>query len=29
MISPNKRITDTTQVQRLDAIDLIKGIKNK
>ena len=28
MISPNKKITATVQVQRSDAIDLIRGIRN-
>ena len=28
IISPSKRITATTQAQRLDAKDLIKGIRN-
>ena len=28
MISPNKRITDITQVQHLDTKDLIKGSRN-
>ena len=28
MISPNKRITATTQARRLDTKDLTKGIKN-
>ena len=29
IISPSKRITDTTQAQHLDTKDLIKGIRNK
>ena len=28
MISPNKSITATVQARRLDAKDLIRGIKN-
>ena len=29
MISPNKKITDITQVRYLDAKDLIEGIRNE